>query len=66
MPLVEIGWDEAYCRKWCDENELLSPIYTTATRGGVLVLPQPRDRSASPLTSKLPRFMVFAFEMGFR
>lgn len=34
MPLVEIGWDEAYCRKWCEENDLLSPIYTTATRGG--------------------------------
>lgn len=33
-PLVESGWDEAYCRKWCEENDLLSPIYTTATRGG--------------------------------
>lgn len=33
-PLVEIGWDEAYCRQWCEENDLLSPIYTTATRGG--------------------------------
>ena len=26
LPLVEIGWDEAYCRKWCEENDLLSPI----------------------------------------
>ena len=34
LPLVEIGWDEAYCRKWCEENKLLSPIYTTAARGG--------------------------------
>ena len=34
MPLVEIGWDEAYCRQWCEERDLLSPIYTTATRGG--------------------------------
>ena len=34
MPLVEIGWDEAYCRKWCEENDLLSPIYTSITRGG--------------------------------
>ncbi len=33
-PLVEAGWDEAYCRKWCEKNGLLSPIYTTATRGG--------------------------------
>lgn len=34
LPLVMAGWDEAYCRKWCEENDLLSPIYTTATRGG--------------------------------
>ena len=34
LPLVEIGWDEAYCRQWCEENDLLSPIYTTSTRGG--------------------------------
>lgn len=34
LPLVEIGWDEAYCRKWCEENDLLSPIYTNAARGG--------------------------------
>lgn len=33
-PLVEAGWNESYCRKWCEENELLSPIYTTAARGG--------------------------------
>ena len=33
-PLVVAGWDEAYCRKWCEDNDLLSPIYTTATRGG--------------------------------
>lgn len=34
LPLVEIGWDEAYCRKWCEENDLLSPIYTSSARGG--------------------------------
>lgn len=33
-PLVETGWDESYCRRWCEENDLLSPIYTTSTRGG--------------------------------
>lgn len=33
-PLVETGWDETCCKKWCEENNLLSPIYTTATRGG--------------------------------
>ncbi len=34
LPLVMAGWDEEYCRKWCEERDLLSPIYTTATRGG--------------------------------
>lgn len=33
-PLVEAGWDEAYCRKWCEDNDLLSPIYTSYARGG--------------------------------
>lgn len=33
-PLVEIGWTEADCRAWCEENGLLSPIYTQAARGG--------------------------------
>lgn len=33
-PLVEAGWTEVDCRKWCEENGMLSPIYTTATRGG--------------------------------
>lgn len=34
LPLVEAGWTEPMCRKWCEDNDLLSPIYTTATRGG--------------------------------
>lgn len=34
LPLVTAGWDEKYCRQLCEENDLLSPIYTTATRGG--------------------------------
>ncbi len=33
-PLVEVGWTEEDCRSWCEKNDLLSPIYTTATRGG--------------------------------
>ena len=33
-PLVEAGWTEEMCREWCVKNDLLSPIYTTATRGG--------------------------------
>lgn len=33
-PLAAVGWTENDCRRWCEKNGLLSPIYTTATRGG--------------------------------
>lgn len=33
-PLVEASWAESMCREWCEKNDLLSPIYKTATRGG--------------------------------
>lgn len=66
LPLVEIGWTEADCRKWCEENDLLSPIYTTTSRGGVLVLPQSERRSITPVAEDLSRFMGFAPEMGQR
>lgn len=33
-PLVEDNWTESMCRDWCEKNDLLPPIYTTATRGG--------------------------------
>ena len=62
-PLVEIGWDEAYCRKWCEENDLLSPIYTTVARG-VLVLPQSICKSIAITAQKLSRFMAADAQMG--
>lgn len=34
MPLVDIGWTEADCRAWCEQNGLLSPVYTHGTRDG--------------------------------
>ena len=33
-PLVELGWAEADCRRWCEDSGLLSPIYTASARGG--------------------------------
>jgi len=33
-PLFENNITEQWCRDWCEANDLLSPIYTTATRGG--------------------------------
>lgn len=38
-PLVEIGWTEADARKWCEDNGLLSPIYTNSSRGGCWFCP---------------------------
>ena len=64
LPLVKIGWTEADCRKWCEENGLLSPIYTTASRGGVLVLPQSGRRTITAVTENLSRFVGLALEMG--
>lgn len=34
LPLIDAGWTEQMCREWCEKNNLLSPIYSTATRGG--------------------------------
>lgn len=34
LPLVEAGWTEAMFRQWCEDNSLLSPIYTDSARGG--------------------------------
>ena len=39
-PLVEAGWDEQMCREWCEENNLLSPIYTSSARGGCWFCPK--------------------------
>ena len=33
-PLAALGWNEADCRRWCTENDLLSPVYETALRDG--------------------------------
>ena len=38
-PLVEAGWAEFMCREWCEESDLLSPIYTTSQRGGCWFCP---------------------------
>ena len=63
-PLVEHDITETWCREWCEKNDLLSPIYTTATRGGLLVLPQPKRTAIAALKTKLPRILGFNDEMG--
>ena len=64
LPLVEIGWEESFCGLWCQCAGLLSPVYTTATRGGLLVLPQSRRRPTAKATADVPRLLGTAFEMG--
>lgn len=34
MPLVNAGWTEKNCYKWCKENNLLSPVYKEFFRDG--------------------------------
>lgn len=34
LPLVAVGWSEADCYQWCLDNDLLSPIYNSSSRGG--------------------------------
>lgn len=34
MPLVNIGWEEWFCKAWCYHRGLLSPIYTDSERDG--------------------------------
>lgn len=64
-PLVEVCWTEAMCRDWCEKNDLLSPIYTTATRG-VLVLPQSERQSAPAIAQKLPGILGTHAQVGQR
>ena len=63
-PLVAVGWNERRCRQWCEENGLLSPIYKTSTRGGVLVLSQSKHWAASDFKKKLSGVMEIDAEMG--
>lgn len=63
LPLVEMGWDEAYCRQWCEERGLLSPIYTTSSRG-VLLLSNAINRSITIAQKKLSRLLATYAQMG--
>lgn len=64
-PLSAIKWTEADAREWCVKNDLLSPIYTNSTRGGVLVLSQSRSRPTAFVAKKSPGIVGLTYEMGF-
>lgn len=63
-PLVQANWTEQMCRNWCEENDLLSPIYTTSARGGMLVLSQSRRRTIKTFKKKSPSFVEFIAKVG--
>lgn len=56
MPLVAAGWTEADCRRWCEGNGLLSPIYTDYARGGCWFCPQQRPETLRILRQKYPEY----------
>lgn len=53
-PLVEAGWTEEMCHKWCEENNLLSPTYTTTTRGGCWFCPNNSLNNMRQIRRKYP------------
>lgn len=55
-PLIEVGWTEVMCREWCVKNDLLSPIYTTATRGGCWFCHNQGVEQLRLLRSKYPEY----------
>ena len=56
LPLVEVKWTTEYCRQWCFDNNLLSPIYTTAPRGGCWFCPQQRVGQLRLLRRMYPEY----------
>lgn len=55
-PLVEAGWTEEMCREWCEENDLLSPIYTMSTRGGCWFCPHQSVHQLRFLRKNYPEY----------
>ncbi len=56
FPLVAAGWTETDCRRWCEKNDLLSPIYTDYARGGCWFCPQQRPEALRILRKKYPEY----------
>lgn len=57
-PLVEAGWSEQKCLEWCEINDLLSPIYTMATRSGCWFCPCQGTDQLRILRKKYPEYWV--------
>ena len=55
-PLVDAEWTEAHCREWCEENGLLSPIYTDMARGGCWFCPNQSVKQLRLLRKRYPEY----------
>lgn len=55
-PLLEARWTEARCWNWCRRNDLLSPIYTTAIRGGCWFCPNQSIKQLRHLRKHYPEY----------
>ena len=55
-PLEKIGWTEADCYKWCQENNLLSPLYETETRDGCWFCPKQNIGALRRLRKAYPEY----------
>lgn len=57
-PLKEAGWTESICRHWCEKKGLLSPIYTSMTRGGCWFCPNQSLMQLRYLRREYPEYWI--------
>ena len=55
-PLIEFGITEKYCYDWCEENNLLSPIYQHSFRGGCWFCHNQRLQELRNLRKQYPQY----------
>lgn len=55
-PLIEMGWTEQDCYKWCKENNLLSPTYEHSFRDGCWFCPKQRVSELRRLRNHYPEY----------
>lgn len=58
-PLAAAGWTESMCRKWCEENGLLAPIYEKAARSGCWFCPSQTIMQLRNLRHDHPELWTF-------
>lgn len=55
-PLVAAGWTEADCMRWCEANDLVSPIYRDRARGGCWFCQNQSVEALRSLRQKYPEY----------